>query len=154
MSAKKTADKAKTDKQKPVTEDIMEQAKGMLAFNPMMGPQVEQFWKMQENVLQDAESFSRGWFERRHEAAQSALDATREVAGNGATEPTSAQRAVTDWNRHSLERMTEDFQEWMKFCTKCAGHLSKAELQAGEQEMEEVKKATAAAEKSKHSTPV
>jgi len=159
MPAKKTADKAKSDKQKSVTGDIMEQAKAMLAFNPMMGPQVEQFWKMQENVLQDAEAFSRGWFERRHEAAQSALDATREVAGNGATEPTSAQRAsaqraVTDWNRHSLERMTEDFQEWMKFCTKCAGHFSKAELQAGEQEMEEVKKATAAAEKSKHSTPV
>ena len=149
-----TTSKKSTDNKAAGIGDVMQQAKGLLAVNPIMAPQFEQFWKMQENVLQEAEAFSRGWFQRRHEAAKSALEATRGLNGNGAAESPSALQAITDWNRHSMERMTEDFQEWMKFCTQCAGHLSAAEAEAGKQELEEARKHASAAGKAKHSNPV
>lgn len=149
-----TASKSTTEKKGTATEHPMRQAREMLAFNPMMAPPFEQFWKAQENVLQEAEAFSRGWFQRRHDAAKSALDATRKAAGNGASDSSSALQAISEWNRHSVERMTEDFREWMKFCTQCAGHLSAAELEAGKQELEEAGKRAAAGSKTKHATPV
>ena len=49
--------------------DLLEQAQGMVALNPAIGPQMEEFWKAQDGIIEETEAFYRAWFERRHAAA-------------------------------------------------------------------------------------
>lgn len=133
--------------------DLMSQARGMLAVNPMIAPQMEQFWKAQDEVLEEAEAYSKAWFERRHDAAQSALETVRKVGGNGA-DPAAAMQAMVEWQQHSFQRMAEDMQQWVDLCTRCAARVSDAEMEAGKESLEELEKRTKSAAKQKHATPV
>ena len=141
-----------TDPKTPLT-DIMDQARGMLATNPMLAPQMEQFWKAQEDVLKEARTFSEAWFQRRQEAAQSALDAVRDINGNGA-DPSMAMSAIIDWQQHSFQRLTEDMQQWVDLCTRCAGCMTSAEVEAGKQGAKKLAKRAKSNAKTKHATPV
>lgn len=140
-------------KERTGVTDLMEQARGMLAVNPMITPQMEQFWKAQDGILEEAETYSRAWFERRHEATRSAIDAVRKMNGNG-SDPAAALQAMTEWQQHSLQRLVEDAQEWVELCTRCASRVTDAEMEAGKEGLEEVEKRTKSATRSKHSTPV
>lgn len=133
--------------------DAMRQVQGMFAMNPMMGPQMEQFWKAQDAILEDAEDYAKSWFERRHEATHSALDTVRKINGNG-TDPTSAMQAMAEWQRHSMERLTQDMQDWVEMCSRCAGRLASAEMQAAGEGIEEAGSRAKSASKSKNATPV
>lgn len=134
-------------------EGLIRQARGLLAVSPMMAPQQEQFWKAQGRILEEAETFSKAWFERRHEATQSALDALRKMNGNGA-DPAAAMRAVADWQQGSFKRMADDMQQWVALCATCAGRMAEAEVEAGKEGAEEVVKRTKSAADTKHATPV
>lgn len=127
----------------PGFTDMMKQAQGVLAAGPMLAPQMEQAWKAQDGLLEEAEAFTKGWYERRHEAAQSALDTVRQM--NGGADPAGAMQALAEWQRHSLERMAEDVQQWMDMCTRCAGHLASAEKKAAERTLEEASRQAASA---------
>jgi len=105
--------------------DMMKKTQEIFATVPAMAPQMEQFWKAQDGILEEVEDFSKAWFERRHEAARSALDAVRKANGNG-TDPAAAMEAITDWQRHSMERMTEDMRQWMELWSRCAGRMTPA----------------------------
>src|SRR6056297_656440 len=96
--------------------DLIEQTRGLLAVNPLLRPQMEQFWRAQDDVLKEAEAFTHAWFERRHEAARSALDIARKMNGNG-SDPSTALRGMMDWQQHSLQRLAGDMQEWAEFCS-------------------------------------
>ncbi len=133
--------------------DPMEHVQGMLALNPVIGPQMQEFWKAQDGVLKETEAFSKAWFERRHAAAQSALETVRKANGNGA-DPSAAMRAMIDWQQGSFRRMAEDLQEWVEMCSRCAGRMADAEVAAGKEGAEEVSKRAKSAAKSNHSTPV
>lgn len=146
MGSKTTTDKQAT------AGDLVRQVQGGFAVTPALTPQVEQFWTAQENVLLEAEAFSRGWFERRHEAAGTALDAARQATGRG-TMDGAALRAMADWNRGSWERMAEDVQQWIKCCTQCAGHFAGAEAPVGRTELDQVEKVVEATGKPRRSTP-
>lgn len=74
-------DKAKTDDS--AIADLIKQTQGAVALNPILGPQIEQFWQAQEKMLQEAEAFTKHWFERRHSAAKSALKAVENVTNSG-----------------------------------------------------------------------
>lgn len=134
--------------------DLMKQAQGVLALNPMMVPQMAEFWKAQDRILDEAEAYSRAWFERRHEAARSALDVARDVAGKGGANSPGALGAITEWQRGSMERMAEDFRQWNEFCTRCTSLLARAETEAAKEGVEEVEKLAATTGKAKHTTPV
>ena len=141
--------------------DLVEQARGMMAVNPMLTPRVEQFWQAQDSLLQEAETFSEARFQRRHEAAQSARDiahrSARDIAHrmNGdATDPSRVMDGIMEWQRHSFERMAEDMQQWVDFCARCAGHMTATELEAEKDGVEEAAKRTKSATKTNHSTPV
>lgn len=149
-----TAKKATADKQMAPLGDLVAQAQSLLAVNPMMAPQVEQFWKAQEKILEDAAAFSQGWFERRHEATTTALDTIGQLSGQGGEAGAAGAQAMAEWHRGSFERMTEDFQEWMTFCTRCFSHFANAEMQAGKQELSEAKRLAAATGGARHATPV
>lgn len=133
--------------------DFIRQARGMLAVNPMVVPQMEQFWKAQDGMLQEAEAFSKAWFERRHEATKSALDVVRAMNGNG-TDPAATLTAMADWQQESFQRLAEDMQQWVEFCSNCTDRLAKAELEAGKEGAEETTKRTKSAAKQSKSTPV
>jgi hypothetical protein len=141
-----------TESKTPVT-DLVEQARGMLAVNPMVTPQVEQFWKAQESILGEVEAYSKAWFARRHDATRSALEVVQRSSGNG-TDPAAALKAMTEWQQHSIQRLAADTQEWIELCTRCASHMTNAEMEAGKEGLEEVEKRAKATTPSKHSTPV
>ena len=133
--------------------DLMSQARGMLALNPMIAPQLEQFWRAQDEVLDEAEAYSKAWFERRHDAAQSALETVRKVGGNG-SDPAAAMQAMVRWQQLSFQRMAEDMQQWVDLCTRCAARVTDAEMEAGKESLDEVEKRAKSTAKSKHATPV
>jgi len=132
---------------------MMKQAQGMLAANPVMAPQMEQVWKAQEGLLDETEAFTKAWYDRRHEAARSALETVRKINGDGA-DPAAAMQAITDWQRHSIERMTEDIQQFTEMCSRCVGRIASAETQAAEDALEEIGERTKSAAGKKHATPV
>lgn len=138
---------------KTTLANIMDQARSMMAMNPVLAPQMEQFWKAQDEILKEAENFSSAWFQRRHEATQSALEAVREVDGNGA-DPSAAMRSLVDWQQHSFQRIGDDMQQWVELCSRCAGRVASAEAEAGKESVEEVAKRAKSNAKTKHATPV
>lgn len=133
--------------------DLMKEMRGMMAANPMLAPQMEQFWKAQDGILREIEDFSQAWFKRRHEAAQSALDTVRDMNGNGA-DPSAAMQSMMDWQQHSVQRLGEDMLEWAELCSRCAGRMTSAELEASMEGTEEATKRAKSATKSKQATPV
>ena len=132
---------------------MMKRTQGMLAVSPLMAPQMEQVWKAQEGLLDETEAFTRAWFDRRHEAARSALETVRKINGNG-SDPAAAMQAITDWQRHSIERMTEDIQQFAEMCSRCVGRIASAETRAAEETLEEIGERTKTAAARKHATPV
>ncbi len=112
--------------------EMMKQTPGMLAVNPMLATRMQQFWKAQDGLLDEAEAFSRAWFARRHEAAKSALETVRKVNGDGG-DPSGSMQAIADWQQHSLQRMAEDMQEWVGLCSRCAAQMTEGETAAGGQ---------------------
>ena len=134
-------------------EEVIRQARSMFALNPMMAPQMEQFWKAQDGMLKEAESFSRGWFARRHDEAETALDALQTMNGAGA-DPSVAVQALADWQRKSLGRAVEDMQQWVEFWSRCASRCVNAEMEATDESLDEIGKRTKSVAASKHATPV
>ncbi|WP_343079689.1 hypothetical protein [Ostreiculturibacter nitratireducens] len=137
----------------PVAE-MVRQAQEFLAANPMIGPQVRQFWDAQENILNEAEQYAHHWFERRHEATQTALEAAKRMTSVSASDPAHAMTALAEWQTHSLERLAEDVQEWVTMCSRCAGYLTASELEAGKEAVEETARKAGLSGKAKHATPV
>ncbi|MGI1663717.1 hypothetical protein ACRDNQ_15875 [Palleronia sp. KMU-117] len=135
-------------------DDVVKQAQEMVALNPVAAPQMEQFWRAQDRMLDAAEAFSQGWFQRRHEATKAAIGVARTMKGSGGARPDAAARALTEWQRDSVERLAEDFQGWIEFCTRCAGHMSDAQIEVGKEGLESVEKRAGAATGLRHATPV
>lgn len=133
--------------------DLMAQARTMFALNPAVAPQMEQFWKAQEGILEETEAFSRAWFERRHEAAKTALEAVQTTNGNGA-DTSAAMRGMVDWQQASFQRLTKDMQEWVDLCTRCGRRMTEAEIDASKEGVEKVVKRAKSAADTKHATPV
>lgn len=137
----------------PRVTDLMKQMQGMMTLNPAWAPQLEQFWRAQDGVLDEAEAYSRAWYARRHDAVRSALKILREM--NGRTpEPAAALQAMSEWQRHSIERMAEDVQHWMSLCAHCAGRIVTAESEAAEDILTETATRTKAITQTRHATPV
>ncbi|KPQ16164.1 MAG: hypothetical protein HLUCCO18_09430 [Rhodobacteraceae bacterium HLUCCO18] len=135
-----------------VTEDLMERTRGLFAAAPLNEPQMEQFWKAQDAILEETEAFSKAWFERRHEATRQAVEAVHKLngEGGGGADPTAAMRAMAEWQQGSLRRMAQDMQEWVELCSRCAARVTDAEVEAGKKGAEKLAKSA----KSKHATPV
>jgi len=133
--------------------DAMRQAQALLASPPMMAPQAEQFWKAQDDILKETEAYWKAWFDRRHQATKSAAEAMQKMNAD-TQDPAAAMQAMADWQRHSLERVVEDMQQWVDLCSRCTGRLAEADVVAGKEAIEEVEKRTKPAAKSKHATPV
>ena len=142
---------AKTDNS--AIADLIKQTQVAVALNPVLGPQIEQFWQAQEKMLQEAEAFTKHWFERRHSAAKSPLKAVENVT-NGGPDPSDVIKTLSDWQQHSVERVVGDVQEWVDLCTRCVGHVTTAEIDANKEGLEKTAKQAASGSKTKHATRV
>ncbi|SDZ60029.1 Phasin protein [Jannaschia faecimaris] len=133
--------------------ELMKQTQAAVTLNPMLRPQIDQYWQMQEKMLREAEAFTKHWFERRHTATETALKASKD-AMSGGSDPTDALKTMSDWQQHSMERLVEDFREWVELCSRCAGHVTRAEVEAEVDGLKRTAKQVAASTNTKHSTPV
>lgn len=134
--------------------DMIKQTQKALEMNPMLGPQAERFWEAQEHILSETEAFAKHWFERRHTATRTALDTARDVTENGSSNPAAAIRAVTDWQAHSAERVAEDFREWFDLCSRCAGHMGRAEIETGGEGLKKMATSAGSTKRRKDDVPV
>lgn len=125
-----------------------------MLFNPVFKPQVEQFWDVQEKLLDEAEEFTRHWFQRRHEAARTALDAARTAVSGDPAGPAAAIEAFSEWQRHSAERIAEDGREWLEMMSRCASYARETEAEAVGEAAGEAVKITKKAVKPAQSDPV
>lgn len=146
----------KTADTNPVAE-FGRQALAALSLNPAAAPQVHQFWEIQEKLLDETEAFSKRWFERRHDAARSALRTSAALFGDGRADIGAAAKAMQDWQAQSAERLAEDLRDWFDMCTRCMGHCATGEADAGRETLETVTQTAAEVAdiaRVKHATPV
>jgi hypothetical protein len=129
---------------------LFERMQANVPANPMMGPQVEQFWDAQEKLLAETQRFTQHWFERRHEAIRSGLEAARLAASGKKSDPMTALTAMIEWQKHSTERMTEDAKEWFETMSRCAEYVVNTETETLNEAADMARKAT----KSAKSEPV
>ncbi len=141
---------AKTRKKQSAPEGPVQ---ALLSLSPLAGPQVHQFWEMQERLLKEAETFSKHWFERRHTAARTGLQTTAAMFETCTSDPAAAGKALHDWQMQSAERITEDVQEWIDLCTRSAELFASAEVAVNRETMETVSETIKDAGH-RHATPV
>ncbi|WP_171103496.1 MULTISPECIES: phasin family protein [unclassified Ruegeria] len=134
--------------------DIFKQMQPPTAGNAAFGAQIEQFWDAQEKMLEETEAFAQHWFERRHMAVRTALQAARNVSSANPSDPSEALKSIAEWQRHSSERLVADAQEWFETVARCAAYVAETEAEAVEKTVEDISTATKSAGKSSKSEPV
>ncbi|TMV05612.1 hypothetical protein FGK63_16345 [Ruegeria sediminis] len=149
MTTKST--KAETPKS---FSDVLKSIQTAASMNPVMKPQIAQFWDAQEKMLDEAELYTRHWFERRHEAIRTALDAARAATAVNQSDPARATQTMLDWQRRSMERMVEDAQEWLDTMSRCASYVTRTEAEAVGETIEEAAELAKKSTKSAKSEPV
>ncbi|KUJ73617.1 hypothetical protein AVO45_13515 [Ruegeria marisrubri] len=148
-----TRKKTKADAPKAFS-DILKPLQAASSVNPLLKPQIEQFWDAQEKFLDETERFAHHWFERRHEAIRTALTAARAATAEGRADPAKAMEAMLDWQRHSMERLVEDAREWLDTMSRCASYATETEAEAVEETLEEAAEIARKSTKSAKSEPV
>lgn len=148
------AKKVETSQTPALFFDIFKSTQSMLPLNPVLAPQIGQFWEAQEKILAEAEAFTRHWFERRHDATRTALEAAQKAALAGSGNPTEAMQAMTEWQRHSMERMAEDAREWFEMVSRCASQVTEGEAEAVGESVKEATEMAREAGKTSKTTPV
>ena len=96
---------AKDQAQTDIT-DLARQTQALFKLNGTAAPQFEQVMKVQEGMLEQAETFTRHWIERRQDAVETALEALNKMNSTDKPDPAAAMQAIFDWQRGSFERLT------------------------------------------------
>ena len=125
----------------------------LFAFAPMAGPHLLQSCTAQQQMLQAAEAFSKAWFKRRNQAMDATLSSLRKISAKEAS-PADAVQEVIGWQQASARRLAEDMQDWVALCSCCMGHVAEAEVQAGQEGIDQITRQTLANGTSVHATPV
>lgn len=150
--------------------DFVRRTHALMYPNGTLAPGVEQLAKLQHEMAGQTETFTRHWFERRQEAAETGIKALRQISEANGTDPAASMRAITDWQRGSLDRVTADLREWAMLCVHAmtAAAIAKPEPQpqpqpqeAADQSANAGKRSTAtkgragsSGAKAQHATPV
>lgn len=114
----------------------------MMSLSPAFGPQSMHFWKAQDQYLQEAEKFSTAWFKRRHDATQTALETAKQFANGEVPSSKDAMSALSEWQAHSIERLTEDAKEYTEMMARCFGSTVRNELEAADETEASIRHAT------------
>ncbi|SFT91546.1 hypothetical protein [Sedimentitalea nanhaiensis] len=125
---------------------------GGMPWDPLNSPQMTHFIRMQKLLLSETEKYSSEWFRRRCEAAATATRAVTETASGGVIDPLVVSRALIDWQRGSMQRLNEDFRDYLGMMNRCAQRMVEEESEAITETIEDVAKATKSTRA--HSSPV
>ena len=85
-------------------------------------PTVVKFWENQETALEDLKEFADGWFARRREGMQVALEAAKHI-GDAET-PTDILREYRDLLKREMELFAEDGRAYQQQVLRAGARLS------------------------------
>ncbi|WP_372609616.1 hypothetical protein [Aquicoccus sp.] len=121
-------------KDEPHTDiaDLVRQTQALFNLSGAAAPRLTQVMKVQEGMLEQAETFTRHWIERRQEAIETALEALNSMNSKGKPDPVAAMQAITEWQRGSFERLTADYQEWMTLCMQATQLAATPQSETGQ----------------------
>ncbi|MBE0414121.1 phasin family protein [Yoonia sp.] len=108
-----------------------------MAINPLMHQQVVQFWETQRRMLDALETYQDGWFARRREAVDTALDAVNTMMGEDTAGPSEAMEAVSDWMQQSAARVAEDYRDVAELFAQCGSDTLRSGVEAEQEAIEE-----------------
>lgn len=80
------------------------------------------FWENQQTALEGLKEFADGWFARRHETTQAALDAAKLIS-NAAT-PSDVFREYQNWFGRAVQLLAEDGKAYQQQVLRAAVHVS------------------------------
>ena len=150
---------AKDQAQTDIT-DLARQTQALFKLNGAAMPQIETVMKAQEGMIEQAETFTRHWIERRQEAVETGLEALNKVNSTGKPDPAAAMQAIADWQRGSVEQLNADLQDWMTMCLQATRAAATAQDEAASSEADQGKatkakgRSVTSSKKSEHATPV
>ena len=98
--------------------NILQPADALKAYTPT----VVKFWENQETALEDLKEFADGWFARRHEGMQAALEAAKHI-GDAQT-PSDVLREYQNWLTREAELIAEDGKAYQQEVLRAGTHLS------------------------------
>lgn len=101
--------------------DLARRTHAIFDFNRTASPQLKSIVQVQESLTEELGRFAQNWFQRRHEAAETAFKALHEINAKAKDDPAAAVQAITEWQRGSFERLSADLQDWTTLCMRCAG---------------------------------
>ncbi len=137
---------AKTDNAMTGLMESMRSTQQLFAANPMTGTHARDFWEMQQRMLAEAENFTSAWFVRRNQATRAAMQASEKLANSGPSNPAVLLEVMAEWQKASMERMSDDARECGEMLGRCAGLLMRTEIDAAEEAKDKIKKATKTAD--------
>ena len=108
--------------------NILQPATAMKAYAPIG----VKFWESQERALEGWKEFADGWFSRRQESAQAALEAARHIGDANA--PSDMFREYQSWFTRAMELFSEDGKAYQQLVLRAGAQVSARpeERQTGE----------------------
>jgi hypothetical protein len=98
--------------------NMLQPATALKAYAPIS----VKFWENQEAVLEGLKDFSDGWFARRRESMQAALEAARHIGD--ADTPSDIVREYQGWLKRETELLAEDGKAYQRHVLRTGAHLS------------------------------
>jgi hypothetical protein len=98
--------------------NVLEPATALKAYAPVS----VKFWENQETALEGLKEFADGWFARRHDSTQAALEAAKRI-GDAAT-PSDVFREYQNWLGRAMELVAEDGKAYQQQMLRAAAHVS------------------------------
>ena len=80
------------------------------------------FWESQRTALEGFREFADGWFARRHESTQAALEAAKHIAD--AATPSDVFREYQNWFARTMELLAEDGKAYRRQVLRAAAQVS------------------------------
>ena len=105
----------------PLFPNILQPAAALKTYAPVS--LVVKFWENQETALEDLKEFADGWFARRHEGLQAALEAAKHI-GDAET-PTDILREYRDLLKREMELFAEDGKAYQQQVLRAGARLSR-----------------------------
>jgi hypothetical protein len=85
-------------------------------------PIVVKFWENQETALEDLKEFADGWFARRHDGMQAALEATVGIRDAGT--PADILQEYQTLLKREMELLAQDGKAYQQQVLRASTHLS------------------------------
>ena len=85
-------------------------------------PIVVKFWENQGTALEDLKEFADGWFARRREGMQAALEAAKHIGA--AEKPSDILREYQDLLKREMELFAEDGKAYQQQVLRAGAHLN------------------------------